>query len=135
MARMAEQTHDPYQKAAPLFSWPVAMNGAAQDAFGRAGEVWQRAAAAWQQEMIRFTTDRLQKNSETSREALACRGWDEMAKLQQKWLTSAAEDYAGVMSRMGEIATGFGKEIEQAAERSTEESRSVVAAARHAAAE
>ena len=56
------------------------MSGAAQGAFARTGEVWQRAAVAWREKMMRFTADL----------SVAA-----MTKLHQKWLTSAAEDYAG----------------------------------------
>lgn len=132
---MAKQSESHVETTA-YFPWLALANTVPNGALKRASEAWVDSARAWQQEMTRFASDRLAKDSEATRQFQGCRDWNTMAKLHQEWLASAAQDYAEFLGRLGKTAAKFGTDMVQSsgevAEQSAEATRTV-AARRYAA--
>jgi hypothetical protein len=63
-------------------------------------ETWWSTMAESQQEVGRFLSDRLAKNSEAMQETLSCRNWTEAFDVRAKWADEALRDYTGEMSKL-----------------------------------
>lgn len=59
-----------------------------------------KAMTDWQQEMLTFTTHRIERNAEAYGELLRCKSFDEMSALQQNWAKSASKEYSEHLSRL-----------------------------------
>ena len=70
----------------------------------RTGSACSRAYLAWQDEVLRFTSARLQRDAELGTNLLKCDKWADAARLQQSWMTEAVEDYVSQVNRLFELA-------------------------------
>jgi len=99
---------DAFTSAATPLSWFSGLSRTAMDACTRGGDGFAKAAVEWQQEIARFTTARLQRDSEFGQKLLACRDWSEAMKLQQEWLTTLAQDYFDEGNRLAQLCQKAG---------------------------
>lgn len=118
MARQSES----YGETAPFFPWLATMNAVPHAPLMRASEAWIESARVWQQEVARFASDRLRKDSEATRQFQECRDWGGMAKLYQQWLASAAQDYAELLGHLGKTAAKLGGDMAQSSSEAAEQS-------------
>jgi Phasin protein len=85
--------------------------GPIADAVLRATESCGQAYLAWQEEVLRFASARIQRDSELGQALAKSRNWQDAAKLQQEWASSAVHDYTEETTRLLEIAVGAGSKI------------------------
>jgi Phasin protein len=91
--------------AAGFFSGPMV------DVVVRTTESCGKAYLAWHEEVLRFATARLQRDSELGQALANTRNWADAAKLQQEWAASAIRDYTNETTRLFEIAADAGSKI------------------------
>ncbi len=98
-------------------SFPAAewMNGPAAQAIARANEACSRACQEWQQELVRFTTARMQADSQHVQRLFTCQSWAEAARLHQVWATAAAQDFAKEANQLFQLASKLGADLAVAA--------------------
>lgn len=94
--------------AAAFFSGPMV------DAVVRTTESYGKACLAWHEEVMRFTAERLQRDSELGQALAGTRSWADAAKLHQEWAASALRDYTNETTRLLEIASDVGSKMTQA---------------------
>lgn len=111
------------------FGWMATINGSALTGLTRATEACNKAGVAWQQELARFTTARLQRDGEFGQKLLGAQNWLEAVKVQQDWLQSAGQDYAEETNRLVQMAQKIGADLMHSAEVETEASRAARGAA------
>ncbi|SMF55529.1 Phasin protein [Tistlia consotensis] len=87
--------------AAPPF---LAFDPTAFDAVLRGSEDCARTCLAWQQELLRFTTSRLQADAELPLSLARCRDVPDLVALQQRWFTTALQDYASEAGQLLDLA-------------------------------
>ena len=109
---MAKHTHHPrasHREPAPLSrAWT---GGPALETFTSMGEPCGRACAAWQQEVLRFATERLRKDSDTGWRLASCQNWADAAKVQQEWAQTTVEDYFAEANRLAQLASTLGTDL------------------------
>jgi hypothetical protein len=88
-----------------LFSTPPLANGPIFEALALSGKACAKACFAWQEEVMRFASDRLKKDSEFGRSMSTCQNWTDLAKLQQQWAAVAAQDYVAEANRLAQLAS------------------------------
>ncbi len=93
--------------AAGFFSGPMV------DVVVRTTESYGKACLAWHEELLRFTAERLQRDSELGQALASTRNWADAAKLQQEWAASAIRDYTNETTRLFEIAADAGSKMTQ----------------------
>lgn len=71
---------------------------------------------AWQEEMMRFTAERMRRDAELGQALVSARTWADAVKLQQEWASSVIRDYTQEATRLLEIASRVGSEIGQNAD-------------------
>jgi len=71
---------------------------------------------AWQRELVRFATARLQRNAEFGQAFVSARNWSDAIKLQQEWAQSTIDDFTEETKKLMEIAAGAGAEAARGAE-------------------
>ena len=103
-----EMGRDANAMAAAFFNGPVV------DVFMRTTESCSKACLAWHEEILRFATERLQRDSELGQALANTRNWADAAKLQQEWAASALRDYTNETTRLFEIAADAGSKVTQA---------------------
>lgn len=96
--------------AAPL-SWMTGLNCSAMETFARGSEAFAKALQEWQQELSRFTTARLQRDSELGQKLLGCHDWSEAMKLQQEWLSAMGQDYFEEGNRLLQLVQKVGGDL------------------------
>ncbi len=107
------------------------LNGPMVDVLVRTTESYSKACLAWHEEILRFATERLQRDSELGQALANTRSWADAAKLQQEWATSALRDYTNETTRLFEIAADAGSKVAQTqAQAASETGRTVTEAAR-----
>lgn len=110
-----ETGRDMNAMAAAFFTGPVV------DAVMRTTESYGKACVAWHEEIMRFTTERLQRDSELGQALANTRNWADAAKLHQEWASSALRDYTNETTRLFEIAADAGSKLAQASASSAAE--------------
>src|SRR5215213_9810681 len=63
-------------------------------------ETWWSTMAEYQQEVARFMSDRLAKDSEAMRQTLSCRDCTDALRVQAKWADEILRDYNAEMSKL-----------------------------------
>lgn len=99
------------------FSWMTLGTGSPLDAFARTGEACQKAALAWQEEVARFMTARLESDNRFGQKLIACRDWAAAAKLQTEWAAAIAQDYLDETNRLVRLASQVVPEAQAGARR------------------
>lgn len=108
MAKQAQPDGGP-----SLFPWMGALEGSAMENLTRAGEAYTKACVAWQQELARFTTARLQQDGELGRRLLTSGNWWDAIRLQQEWASAVSRDYFEEANRLMHLAQQAGAELAQ----------------------
>ncbi len=108
---MPKQARHRERSAATRLPWMAALNGPVLETLARAGAACNQASLAWQQEVVRFTTARLESDSQLGQQLLTCRNWTDVAKLQRDWLSSMTHDYLDEANRLVRLASKFGTEV------------------------
>src|SRR5258708_7057590 len=85
------------------------------DVITQAGDAYGKACLAWQQEVFRFVAGRLQADGEFGQRLMGCQNWNEAAAVQQKWATSATEDFLNEANKLVQLASDFGANLMPAA--------------------
>jgi len=110
--------------AAAFFNGPI-------DALMRTTESCSKACLAWHEEILRFATERLQRDSELGQALASTRSWADAAKLHQEWAASALRDYTNETTRLFEIASDAGSKMAQSsAQAAADAGQTVTEAAR-----
>ena len=102
------------QKLGPtgLTAVPLAwFDGSFLESFTRTTEACGKAYRAWQEEVVRFTSERLERDNEFGRKLVACRDWGDAAKLQQDWAAAMAQDYLSESNRIIQLASKLGNDV------------------------
>ena len=94
--------------------WLASLNGSMLTTLTRATDCCGKACIEWQQEVVRFTTARLQSDSQVGQQLLACQNWADAAKVQSDWVASTMRDYADEANRLTQLASKFGADLTQA---------------------
>lgn len=81
----------------------------------RTGSAYSKAYLAWQDEILRFTSTRFQRDAEFGTNLLKCDKWADAARLQQSWVTSAVEDYVNEANKLMELATSLTNDVARSA--------------------
>jgi len=81
------------------------------ESWTRATETCTRAYQAWHEEVLRFTSGRLERDGEFGRKLAACQDWKEAATLQQEWAAIMAQDYFEESQRLLRMASKLGAEM------------------------
>jgi hypothetical protein len=104
---MPQKTTRKKHTATPETENPMAsaLNGAMVANMAQYGEACAKSFTAWQQEAIRFLTERLHKNSEAARAFSQCHNWEDMVALQKEWAQAASEDYAEEARRLSAMTS------------------------------
>jgi hypothetical protein len=90
----------PAGAASKLFeAWSFPMS----TAFWQTGEAYTQAFVEWQQELGRFTRERLEKNRELHSQLTKCRTMGEVAKVQQDWALAAARAYIDEANQLAQV--------------------------------
>jgi len=98
-----------------------AMNGVLGAAADRSRAAFAQGAQAWQEESLRFLSERLRRDGQTLDELRNCRTYAEMLQVQHRWMFDAGQSYADEAVRLSrlvaEIAqSGFGGSVEAGSE-------------------
>jgi len=99
MTRHAEPPPFPAAPDASMPWWNAGSYGAFADAYGR----WIRNAARLQEESMRFTRTRMQRNVEAATGFAACRTPQEMIAMQSQYASEAMRDYMDEGRRVVEL--------------------------------
>lgn len=83
----------------------TAWNGPMMAAFSRAGTAYAKGCIEWQQEVARFIGARLEEDRRAQQSLCECRSFDDMAKIQQSWIQTAAKAYAAEAENLTQIAS------------------------------
>jgi hypothetical protein len=101
------------------------------DTLMRTTESCSKACLAWHEEILRFTAERLQRDSELGQALANTRNWADAAKLHQEWATSTLRDYTNETTRLFEIAADAGSKLAQtSAQAASEAGQTATEAAR-----
>lgn len=95
------------------FGWMATLNNSTLNSFTRAAEACGKAGMAWQQELTRFTTARLQRDGELGQKLLSAQNWADAMRIQQDWIKSAGQDYAEEANRLMQMAQKVSAEMMQ----------------------
>lgn len=76
-----------------------------------------RNAGKFQTEMLRFMTERMQKDVEHSSRLMTCRNPSDFMQAQMDFLNSFFDDYTKEGRRVGEMMNSAAKETQETAER------------------
>ena len=74
-------------------------------ALTNAAETWFATATECHREMIGFVSMRLEKDSDTFREMLACKNLTDVTAIQSRWMEDTLRDYNSEMTKMMTIYT------------------------------
>ncbi len=96
----------------PAAEW---MSGPAMQAVTRANEACSRACQEWQQELVRFTTARIQTDTQHVQRLATCQNWADAARLHQEWALAAAQDFAKEANQLIQLASKLGSDLAVAA--------------------
>jgi hypothetical protein len=80
------------------------LNASAFDAAIRAGETYGKAWLAWQQELLKFISNRLVWDSRVSEALAGCKTPADVAEVQKDWLMTTAQDYFDETTRLFQFA-------------------------------
>jgi hypothetical protein len=83
------------------------------EAAARTSNACGKAYLAWQGELLRFTTTRLQRDAEFGTNLLKCDKWADAARLQQSWVAATVEDYVSEANKLFALATDFTQDVAQ----------------------
>ena len=105
--------------AATAFTAVAALNGNVGSALMEAQAVCAKGSDSLREELVRFTTDRLNGNGKTLQDLAQCRSPAEAIGLQQQWLMGLGRDYLEESMRLfklaGEIAQASWKPMGEVA--------------------
>ncbi len=76
-------------------------------AWGEAGTSCLKACAAWQQEMSRFVSARVEADVTAQKSLASCHSLADAAKLQQEWAAATVNDYFNEIGRLVEITSSY----------------------------
>jgi Phasin protein len=68
-------------------------------------EAWFATVSECQREMVDFASNRLAKDSETTREMLDCKNPAEAMEIHSRWIQETIRDYGAEMTKMFAICT------------------------------
>lgn len=80
-------------------------NGAIWERLIRNGAACAEACLAWQQELFRFASSRLQRNVEASQALASCTNVTDAIEVQKVWMDAAVKDSVATGRRLMEITT------------------------------
>jgi hypothetical protein len=72
--------------------------------WGHSQEAYLTSWIAWQQELARFFSARLDVDIAAQKSLTACRNWTDAGKLQQEWAAATMKDYLDESGRLLNIA-------------------------------
>ena len=72
----------------------------------RGADTMLSAVTTSHQELIGFCAMRLEKDSQTLRDAMECRNWKDALDVQSHWAREMVEDYRSSMTKMLNVYTG-----------------------------
>jgi hypothetical protein len=87
------------------------LNSSGMGGLTRATEACNRAGVAWQQELARFTTARLQSDGEFGQKLFGAKNWADAVKVQHDWIKTAGQDYLDEANRLVQMAQKIGAEM------------------------
>jgi hypothetical protein len=91
----------------PMAIHPLAQfNGPAEAAL-KAGETYAKAWLAWQEEIMKFASNRLQWDSRVCEALTKCKSFGDVCEVQKNWLMSTGQDYFEESNRLARFAWGF----------------------------
>jgi hypothetical protein len=108
---MSEYTQGGARSGAPPLPFAVGNLGPVIETAARTSSAYSKAYLAWQDEILRFTSTRLQRDAEFGTELLKCDKWADAARLQQTWVTATVEDYVSEANRLFELATNLTSDV------------------------
>lgn len=108
MTKQVQHTDD---ASSMPFGWMATINGSGLAGLTRATEACNRAGVAWQQELARFTTARLQSDGEFGQRLFGAKNWADAVKVQQDWIKTAGQDYFDEANRLVQMAQKIGAEM------------------------
>jgi hypothetical protein len=82
-------------------------NSATLTVVGDCMQACAEACAGWQQEVARFSQERLTENQRTWAAFLSSRDLASLAKVQQEWSRQVATDYTREATRLARLATSL----------------------------
>ncbi len=65
-----------------------------------AAEAWWSTLTEYQREVGQFISDRLAKDAEAIRQALACRDWTAALEIQGRWVDETLRDYSEEIKKL-----------------------------------
>jgi hypothetical protein len=80
-----------------------AMNGAMTAAMDRGRAAFAESARAWQEEALRFLSERLRRDGQTLEELRGARSYAEMIQIQHRWMLEAGQSYADEALRLSRL--------------------------------
>lgn len=117
---MTKQTQQTDSASMMPFGWMTTFNSPALTGLTRATEACSKAGVAWQQELTRFTTARLERDGEFGQRLFGAKNWLEAIKVQQDWIQSAGQDYVDETNRLMQMAQKISAELIHSAQAETE---------------
>lgn len=125
---MSEYTQSGGRNGGAPAAFAVGSLGPMFEAAARTSNAYSKAYLAWQDELLRSTSTRLQRDTEFGNNLLKCDKWADAARLQQSWVASAVEDYVSQANKLFTLATGLTGDVarsssEQAGEAAKEVGR------------
>ena len=95
----------------PLFADPwsglAGLNSATMSVVGDCVQACAEACVEWQEEVARFSQERLTENQRTWAALLSSHDLASIAKIQQDWGVQAATDYTREATRLAQLATSL----------------------------
>lgn len=79
------------------------LNGPAADAMEKSAAMFGKSMKVFQQEGMRFLTQRLEDNAKAAKEFAACANLSDVLSLQQKWFAGLSRAYGEEWVRYGEL--------------------------------
>lgn len=73
------------------------------DAASKSGDVCGRMFASWNKELSEFARRRFEHNTQTLQNLTECKSWTDVLRVQQNWLSEAAQSYLDESSRISEL--------------------------------
>jgi hypothetical protein len=93
----------PHASDTPAGAFAVMLNGPAADAVEKSAAMIGKSVKTFQQESMRFFTQRLEDNAKAAKEFAACANLTDVMSLQQKWFADMTRAYSDEWVRYGEL--------------------------------
>ena len=87
----------------PAGAFAAMLNGPAADAMEKSAAMVGKSIKVFQQEGMRFLTQRMEDNAKAAKEFAACANLTDVLSLQQKWFADLTRAYSEEWVRYGEL--------------------------------